>query len=307
MPPWKGHAFVGTCNNYAEEHERKLSESPWIESMIYGREEAPSTGTPHLQFWLWTVDPHQLAQVKRKLPGFVVFTPGKKKPPSYWYDDDGVHKDSEDNPLGYCKKDGDWESRGDPPSLEDFLEQCPKGQGARSDLLLAKDEIDKGTEVESLLESDAHFQVMSRHEAFLHKYQAYKKRRREFSKPEVHVWYGPAGKGKSRAARAAIGDQPFHRQAAAMGKWFDGYAGHDIVWFDEYRSHFTFGTFNELLDGYDGYQVEVKGSRVYWSPKVIYITSPKHPRDWYPNLLANDGDIDQLLRRITTITRVDAL
>lgn len=305
MPPWKGHAFVGTRNNYAQEDEDLLNGAPWIDSMIYGREEAPSTGTPHLQFWVWTCVPHQLTQIKRKLPGFVVFTPGKNKPPSYWYEDDGVHKDIAGLPLGYCKKDGDWQDRGTPPSLEQFLEQLPAGQGNRSDILSAKKHIDDGGSTESMLGMDAHFSTMSRHEAFLTKYEAYKNRRIGFHKPEVIVYWGDAGVGKSRLAREAIGDKPFYRHAAAMGKWFDRYAGHDIVWFDEYRpTRFSYNVLCDLLDGHDQYQVEIKNGSVLWSPKVIYMTAPTHPKDWYTCLDPVDGSVDQLLRRITKIIHV---
>ena len=307
MPPWKGHAFVGTCNNYAQEDEDLLEQAPWIDSMIYGREEAPSTGTPHLQFWMWTCVPHTLQQAKRKLPGFVVFTPGKNKPPSYWYDDDGEHVAVDGSPLGYCKKDGDWEERGTRPSLEQFLDQVPPGQGTRNELLSAKKYIDEGGSVESMFDSDTHFITMSRHEAFLTKYESYKKRRLAYTKPEVYVYYGPAGVHKSKAVRDAIGDNPFYMHGLLGPQWFDGYAGHDLVWFDDFRADFKFGHLMKLLDGYDGLRVPIKGGSVYWSPKKIYITAPVHPKEWYPFLENIEGSIDQLLRRIAKITHVDNL
>lgn len=304
MVVWRGHAFVGTVNNYTSEHERKLNEAPWIDSMIYGRELAPTTRTPHLQFWMWTVEPHTKAQVIRKCGGFVVFTPGPKKPPSYWYDDDGEHKDIAGLPLGYCKKDGDFVERGTPPSLEDYLEQCPKGQGVRCDLLAAKHAIEKGTPVEELIDDDSHFATMSRNEQFLCKYAARVRRRMTYALPEVSVFYGPTGAGKSKRAFEEAGDVDVHIQSAALGPWFEGYAGQDNVIFDEYRSSFAFGILNDLLGGQKGYRVPIKGSSVYWSPKKIWITAPRHPRDWYPNLCSEkDGEIEQLLRRCTRVVK----
>ena len=49
-----------------------------------------------------------------------------------------------------------------------------------------------------------------------------------------------------------------------------------------------------------GTRVQFKGGMVHWSPTHIYITSPLHPAEWYPNLAANDK-IGQLLRRFTAI------
>lgn len=49
-------------------------------------------------------------------------------------------------------------------------------------------------------------------------------------------------------------------------------------------------------------QLESKGGHIWWTPKRIYITSCKHPRDVYSDdVFDKDERVDQLLRRITHI------
>jgi hypothetical protein len=62
-----------------------------------------------------------------------------------------------------------------------------------------------------------------------------------------------------------------------------------------------FGMMLDLLDRYEC-KVQIKGSTVQFCPKIIYITSPKQPCEWY-STDSNDKE-DQLLRRITTCTEV---
>jgi len=90
-----------------------------------------------------------------------------------------------------------------------------------------------------------------------------------------------------------------------MDKWFDGYNGQKVVLFDEFRGQLPLGQMLELLDGYPCLRVQVKNGTVHWSPEEIYLTSPMHPRDWYPNV-TNQDKIDQLLRRIDHIAQTDS-
>ena len=86
MPP-KHQGFCFTHNNWAEDdeiHFRALFDSGYFKFLIFGKEHAPSTGTPHLQGFFWTSEPKQLVVVKKKFKGAWIAVPGKDKGVVYW-------------------------------------------------------------------------------------------------------------------------------------------------------------------------------------------------------------------------------
>tara|TARA_B110001452_G_C15224080_1_gene424293 strand:- start:629 stop:1528 length:900 start_codon:yes stop_codon:yes gene_type:complete len=295
MPP-KHQAFCFTHNNYSADDEVRYGTlcDHWAKYLIFGKELAPTTQTRHLQGFLWTLEPRTLQQIKRKMPGAAVFVPGKTKGFIYHCDDDGVHG------TGYCKKDRDFYEFGVRSTNEEFLKQCPKGQGTRSDLLNTKEAIDSGKSIDALLEDSDHFGTLARHLTFFDMYQGHKRRRKEFTAPQVHVRWGPTGTNKTRFAFESSDLDDLHMQEPHMGEWFDGFRGQRTVIINEFRGNWKFGMLLTLLDGYPT-RVQVKGGSVSWSPTTIYITSPTHPSEWYPSLTGTDR-YDQLERRITTIT-----
>lgn len=285
MPP-KHQSFCFTHNNYGANDIIRLQNLDWYKYMIFGKEIAPSTGTPHLQGYLWTLEPRTLQQIKRKMPGSAVFAPGKDKGPEYW--------------RTYCsKEDVDMFESGISPSEAEHQDQCPKGAGARTDLMNLKQAIDDGGNCDSLIDHVDHFNTFVHHKKFFFEYQSHKRRRTAYSIPEVHVRYGPTATNKSRYAWDNTPFDEMFKWDPGMEKWFDGYVGQHTVLFDEFRGQLPFGQLLTLLDGYPT-KVQTKGGTAHWSPKIIYMTSPRHPKDWYPN--SPDDSVDQLLRRCTTIT-----
>lgn len=257
---------------------------------------------------MWTAQPMAPQAVKRKLLGCIILVPGAEKGVQHHCFDDGK------TGFGYCFKEHQpgWVLQGIPPTDEEFRSQCPKGAGARSDLLSVKSAIDAGTSIDTLLDGEEHFGTLVHHKKFFEEYQCHKRRRRRFSMPEVHVIYGSTGTNKSKRVFDLYTDADGNYQMERLYKlsapsttgqttWWDGYAGHEAVLIEEFRPGQL--KYNELLDITDGYpvKVQVKGSMRDFSPTHIYITSPVSPYEWYPNLTANDK-IDQLLRRITSIT-----
>lgn len=126
--------------------------------------------------------------------------------------------------------------------------------------------------------------------------------------PKILVLYGPTGCGKSYTARKMMPqipdtDLPDMDQHwvwdPSLGKWFQGYTGQKYVIFEEFRGQLTFGQMLSLLDRYTCH-VEYKGGSTNWVASRIVITSPVHPRMWYESLASNDGQMDQLMRRLTS-------
>lgn len=301
MPP-KHQGFCFTHNNWCQDDEvafKKLFDKGYFRWIIWGQETAPTTGTPHLQGFFWLANADRLANVKAKFKGSWIAVPGKDKGPDYW--------------ITYCsKQDVDMKSFGIQPSTDDFLAQIPKGQGQRTDLLKVKREIDAGKTCQELQESDEHFGTFAAHSKFFNQYQSAKRRRKGWSPPEVHVIYGPTGTNKSRRVWEQYDydtDKLFKLSpdmCVGSTTWYDGYAGHEAVLIEEFRpGHMKYNTLLDITDGYPT-QVQIKGGTVHWSPKKIYITSPMRPEEWYPNLAADDK-IDQLMRRITSITNTQSL
>lgn len=115
--------------------------------------------------------------------------------------------------------------------------------------------------------------------------------------PEVKVFHGPSGSGKSHAAREWLPNAYiWHPQ---QGAWFDGYQGETEVIFEEFRGQLQFGMMLSLLDRYDC-KVQYKGGVVEFAAVRIAITSPKPPTEWWVCLDEHDR-VEQLLRRISEV------
>lgn len=127
--------------------------------------------------------------------------------------------------------------------------------------------------------------------------------------PEVRVYYGSTGTGKSLKAREWLGnaksdDPPFIWNPQCMC-WFDGYEGQKKAIFEEFRGQIPFGFLLILTDRYDC-KAQYKGGMTQFCATQICFTSPVHPRDWYKlEDLKADEKLDQLLRRITSIVNMD--
>jgi hypothetical protein len=116
----------------------------------------------------------------------------------------------------------------------------------------------------------------------------------------VIVYWGPTGTGKTRRA---FQSEPAPSWIYSSDGWFDGYAGDEVVLFDDFGGHeFKITYLLKLLDRYP-MRVRVKGSFVQWAPKTIYITSNINPEEWYPN--ARRLHKEALMRRITEIHHMD--
>jgi hypothetical protein len=293
--------FAFTHNNWTEsdlQNFKALHSAGYVTWLIIGSEIAPSTGTPHLQGAFWTAQPQQLTNVKKRLKGTWVGVPGAKKGPDYW--------------VTYCSKESLACHLGVKPTDEEFLAQCPKGQGARTDLATVGKFIRDGGTVDAAMDNPDMLGPLVHHDKFFRRYQAHHRRRTVWRVPEVHWLYGPTGTGKTKAFHDRIladGDGEgsdiynYWVWTPGHGKWFDGYCGQNYVLFDEFRGQLAYSYLLTLLDGHPSIQVEVKGSMIYWSPEVIYITSCDSPEDvFWQQVDSGTDSIEQLLRRITTVT-----
>lgn len=202
----RSRSFVFTWNNYDVLSLAVLSALD-CKYLVFGKEVAPSTGTPHLQGYVVFRTQRSLSSVIKKLNGAHV---------------EVAKGDAEQN-YAYVTKGGDFVEVGEKPLTS--LAAGLKGVAARA----AKNK---------LLLSGNLLDLVSSGELHLSQVPLIKKARMilaaeggEYSHDDVRgIWYwGPPGSGKSRKAREWYPGAYLKQQ----NKWFDGYEGQDTVILDD--------------------------------------------------------------------------
>lgn len=272
----KVRSWFFTWNNYTEESEnwlKTLYTTNLAKAILYGREVGSENGTPHLQGVVTLKNPQRLSWLRKQLAssGFAGNVQPNWSPTKF-----------ERAAELYCQKEGDVVTYGDneaKPGQRTDLEQGCRSLVEHRDLQRFK------------LEFPTLWVKYPRGFSTL-----LEQKPRDRNEPPYVEWiYGPTATGKTRSV--------YERHEVLWPsngtlQWFDGYQGQEVVLFDDFRGHHC--SFTLLLRYLDRYplKVPIKGGYVEWVPKKIYITSCKHPKDCYQK---EPEDIEQLLRRITTI------
>lgn len=275
----KSRGWVFTLNNYTF-NEAEVIKAAECRCMKAGYE-VGKCGTPHIQGAVYFDNPLTLKGVKRRLGDRVHL----KKMRGTWEQQD------------YCLKDGDiCRNDGEPPA-----------QGARTDIAEFREAIAEGIdEVESYERFPG---LMARYPRFRGGYLTAltKKKGSGYRKIDARIFWGPGGTGKTKAAMCDTEGNykpSMYRLAnTANLKWFDGYAGEDILIIDEFGgSTCTFDRFKQLLDGHP-MQVETKGGMVWACWTKIFITSNEDPNLWWQKY---DLSLPEFSRRITHVVEFKA-
>lgn len=260
----KARAYVFTWNNYPEDADECVT-SVNYEYLVYGREVAPTTGTPHLQGYLYLKNATTMKSLEKKCKGIHL----------------AYAKGSADQNFDYCSKEGNYVELG----------TKPLGQGKRTDIQSVISMVKDGSRMKDIISVASNLQCISVAE----KTFKYLEQQRDW-KPKVEWLYGETGTGKSKYAYENMED-PY--TAMSTGKWFEGYDAHENVIIDDMRKDFM--KFHELLRLLDRYpmRVETKGGSRQFLAKHIIITSAYPPTE----LFDTREDIAQLLRRIDIIKK----
>lgn len=227
----------------------------------------------HLQYYVQRPKKTRLNGMKAEVCGHTHWEPARGSP--------------EQN-VEYCSKAstrvaGPWS----------FGEMC--SQGKRNDLKRAAEMIDSGASMRQVaIECKETF---IRYHKGLRAYEATVRSKgpRDVVKegPEVWVFWGETGTGKSRRA---FEQWPDAYRKTTNDKWWDGYLGQDTVIFDDFKgSSMKLHDFQMIIDRYP-VQVEVKGAYVDLSATRYVFTSNRHPSEWYSQEADPDGTV---MRRIT--------
>lgn len=261
-----------TTNNYSDEDISILDDmSSQVLYMVYGKEVA-TTGTKHLQGYVYFTDAKSFSKIKKMLPVGSHIEKAK-----------GTPQQASD----YCKKDMDYKEYG----------KLPERQGKRNDITKLKEMIEDGKTMNDVINVASSYQSLRTAELLL----KYKEKKRNW-KPNVIWIYGPSGLGKTKMAYDLYPD--IYRKSNTNGKWFEGYDANENVLLDDIKDtskdYYIF--LLEALDRYE-FRVECKGSSRQFLAKNIIVTSIWSPNEMYQNF----NDAKELLRRIDKIINIEEL
>lgn len=268
-------AFVFTLFGEVENDDIPVDHDA-IKYMIYQLEKCASSGKLHYQGYVELKQKKTFGSMKRL------------------FDDETVHiefrKGTAIQARDYASKEdtrirGPWE----------FGIFSKDNQGKRNDLLIAKEDIDKGMVIDEFVQK--HTNVYARHMRFFKEYYAEKNKNVIRDPPYVEVLIGPPGCGKTRKVYDENKLEDIYEVSSGNSGnlWFDGYTQQSVLLLDDFYGEIRFSTLLRLLDRYR-FRGEVKGGYVYINPKKIYITSNKDPKEWY-----GDMDISPLTRRFSVV------
>lgn len=259
-----------TLNNYGEGEVDRLFRCISYSYMVIGREVGKS-GTKHLQGYVEFQQKPNFLTVKAHL-GKAHFEPRYA---------------TSTQAAQYCMKDGDYQEDG-----------VISHAGRRKDLELVYHMVKEGKSDIQIGEAFPGT-YMRFYKAIDRVRFNYAQTNNKFEEVEVHVRWGAAGTGKTRYV---VDTHPGHfRLNYDKELWFDGYTNQEVILIDDFYGNIGYGAFLQLTDGYK-YSLPIKGAFTWKQWKKVYITSNKHPREWF-----KEGWNTALERRFTTITEVGVL
>jgi len=184
--------------------------------------------------------------------------------------------------------------------------------GKRNDIHNAVNIIKSGKRLRELIEDDETCITFVKYHKGLSlvRHELAPRRDPSATPPEIIWMYGKTGLGKTKCAWkyavARFGHSEIWMSSDQRLQWFNGYDGHRIAIFDDFRARKV--PFNLLLRVTDRYplKVPVKGSDVSWCPDVIIFTSPYDIRTMFSVRLEHlPEDIAQFERRVTDVYNFD--
>lgn len=268
----RARGWVFTINNYSEAQliyvRDKLFEAGKLKYLIVGKEVAPTTGTPHLQGYLFRDSDFTGGRVKKLLnpDGIGKFA---------WFKNaDG----NADHSKVYCSKDHVLVEKGTRPK------GAKNGDKPPNPLHELHEAIKSGTKSTGLW--DTHYNPLMRYSSGAQACMAHYANMKLKPVPTILVAWGKTGTGKSRWACDSFGrghDKAYWVTPGYGRIWYGGYDQQDAIIFDDFvPSNLPIQQFKLLTDRYSFF-VEPKGMQVAMTSKYIIFTSNEDPKGWYRN------------------------
>lgn len=285
-----------TLPNYTQEEEDKIKQID-CDYIIFGHEIAPTTGTPHLQGYIYFKNRKSAKQMKKLLGDRAHFEKAK-----------GNSKQNYD----YCTKDGIFFEKGKRPLTKQEIDK----NGGKQRAKMQKEE---WAAIIQHAEKDDLDWIEQNYPRIFFVYKHNIERIRDGAKTEYNLdldnkglrdhflWlWGPTGSGKSHSARAiAKKIDPDHEPYLKdWNKWWNGYKGQKVTIIDEAspeRLEHLIDFLKKWADKWT-FTAEVKGSSYNAiRPEYIIITSNYNMKDCIPRV----QDYDALRRRFSVIEKYD--
>lgn len=249
----RSRSFCFTLNNPTPDEERLIQALEAL-YVIYGREKAPKTGTPHLQGYVYFENGKTESAARKLLPRAHV---------------ERARGDAWQN-MEYCSKDGDVFTKGTPPASTK-----EKGDG----------EVSRWAEAYKAVEERRYEDVppdiicrsLRQIEYAVERVSGVKRKVSMLEGELEHEWiYGPPRTGKSRYVSEAYSDAYLKDPTS---RWWDGYNDQDVVVLDDYDSAGVRPIYlKRWLDRYP-FPAEVKKGQAVIRPRKVVITSNYHPNE----------------------------
>lgn len=201
--------------------------------------------------------------------------------------------------IAYCHKE---ETRIEGPY--EFGEKSKEhGRGSRSDLGLLGKRVRERGGIEGIAESDPGAYI--KYHRGLHALRQISiKARDRTQKPDVRVYIGASGSGKTRSVYDEFGDNEVYAKNRST-KWWDGYDGQACILIDDFMGSEAI-PIEELLTICDRYPYlgETKGGHVRLGQAVIIFTTTLELNEWYQGMAHKwSQKITDFERRVTETRR----
>lgn len=262
----RSRGWCFTINNYDMDDESRCYALPWdsgCKYVVVGKE-VGSSGTPHLQGYVYFPDAKTMAAVSTYLPRAHL---------------EKARGDAQEN-YEYCTKDGDFYEWGDRPDTQKVKGDKNK-QRWEDALQAAREDRWRDIPADILIYSTSGLQraVMVTTEFNL-----------EDTEEKMEWYFGPSGTGKSRRAR----EENPGAYLKMCNKWWDGYKGQDVVLIEDFDvEHKVLCHHLKIWADRYSFPAEVKGAKLDIRPRKIIVTSNYHPRD----IWTEEKDLEPILRR----------
>lgn len=265
MAAQRSRGWCFTINNYTDEHIKTVRELD-AEYIVFGREIAPTTGTPHLQCFAYFKSQRTFQSMKK-----------------------------------HSQKEHTLKKQTEPRTQSRILHERTQRRRNRHmpharqthRLRNHKKMVKEGATIREIAEVATSYQTIKFAQTLLSIAP------NATLRTNIHVrWYwGATATGKTRAAfeEATAISEPWI--SSRNLRWWDGYTGQKCVIIDDMRGDFC--TFHEMLRILDIYplRLEIKGGSVAAAYTNVWITSAYPPDKIWQSI----EDKEQLLRRIHEI------
>lgn len=288
-----------TLNNYRDTDPDDILDmvGSTLGYVAFTKEEAPSTGTPHLQGFFQLPERQKLSWIKKRVSRSAHFEPLRGTLA------ENLHYIQKPHPGCTCKDCAPIQGLVVQPQLFTRGDWVEGQQGRRNDLRDAYARLDAGATVSEVCREYPYAAGYMLHAWDRARKEFLEKKSADRSEVKVTWYFGGSGAGKTTRARSeadhlakARGEPRYYLHTNADG-WWGSYRGESVVVMDELRAgHIDLATMLRLFER--GYvDVKVKGSEVPFCATRIFVTSNCCPHSFVPDR----EDARQLFRRISEI------